>query len=164
MNRTSTVKVASTVAGCTAALFLGLVATASPAGADPVDPLPPPAPAPSVQAAATDAAPPEAAPPEGVPHLLSLDNLPPGTSDVPTEPAQGRGVEYLRDLWHAVQTQEVSGSQALLLLTQRPMNAEAAPPPGLPAGPQPLTPAGPPAPAIPAAPLVLPDAPGPPAP
>jgi hypothetical protein len=161
MNRTSTVKVTSTVAGCTAALFLGLVATASPAGADPVDPLPPPAPAPSVQAAATDAAPPEAAPPEGVPHLLSLDNLPPGTSDVPTEPAQGRGVEYLRDLWHAVQTQEVSGSQALLLLTQRPMNAEAAPPPGLPAGPQPLTPAGPPAPAIPPAPA---DASGPPAP
>ena len=43
---------------------------------------------------------------------------------------------YLRDLWHAVQTQEISGSGALLLLTQRPMDADTAPPPGVPAGPQ----------------------------
>ncbi len=56
----------------------------------------------------------------------------------PTQPR----LTYLRELWHAMQTQEVSGSDALLLLTQRGMDANAAPPPGMPAGPQaPLPPA-----------------------
>ena len=45
-------------------------------------------------------------------------------------------MSYLRELWHAYQTQEVSGGDALLLLTQRPMDATSAPPPGMPAGPQ----------------------------
>ena len=75
---------------------------------------------------------------------LSPENLPPGTVDDPVTPSQPR-LTYLRELWHAMQTQEVSGSDALLLLTQRPMNANAAPPPGVPAGPQaPLPPAPPP--------------------
>jgi hypothetical protein len=108
--------------------------------------------------AATLAAPPAdtlaAAPPAEVPHLSSPENLPPGTSDVPLD-QQGRGLSYLRDLWHAVQTQDVSGRDALLLLTQRPMNPTAAPPPGVPAGPMPL--------AAPA-PLTDPMPPAPPAP
>ena len=33
---------------------------------------------------------------------------------------------YPQDLWHAMQTQEISGSDALLLLTQRPIVADAA--------------------------------------
>jgi hypothetical protein len=70
----------------------------------------------------------------GAPHLTSLMNLPPGTTAVPDQ--QGHGMTYLRDLWRAYQTQEISGGDALLLLTQRPMNADAAPPPGMPASPQ----------------------------
>lgn len=87
---------------------------------------------------------------EGVPHLLSPENLPPGTSDAPTSPSQPR-LTYFKDLWHAMRTQEVSGGDALLLLTQRPMVADATPPAGMPAGPQaPLSIAPPPVEALPA--------------
>jgi hypothetical protein len=86
----------------------------------------------------TDQTTPEAAP---VPHLSSLTNLPPGTTETPVE--SGHRLSYLRDLWHAVQTQEVSGGDALLLLTQRPMDADAVSPNGLPSGPQPLPPVAP---------------------
>jgi hypothetical protein len=110
----------------------------APAPADPaaVTP-PPPGPAPdgTVQAAAAD----PATPPAAVPHLSSPENLPPGTTDTPPDPNQPRTLTYLQDLWHAVQTQEVSGKDALLLLTQRPMNADAVPPPGMPANPTPPT-------------------------
>jgi hypothetical protein len=110
----------------------------APAPADPaaVTP-PPPGPAPdgTVQAAAAD----PATPPADVPHLSSPENLPPGTTDTPPDPNQPRSLTYLQDLWHAVQTQEVSGKDALLLLTQRPMNADAVPPPGMPANPTPPT-------------------------
>jgi hypothetical protein len=121
---------------------------AAPVAAAPVVPLPPPAapvdqavaaPAPqdpTFQAAGTD----PAAPPQGVPHLPSPENLPPGTTETPVDQGQPRSLGYLRDLWHAVQTQEVSGKDALLLLTQRPMNANAAPPPGMPANPTPPMP------------------------
>jgi hypothetical protein len=141
------------------------------------------APAPLVPAAAPAPAAPEtpaspaaapvpgdAAPPAEVPHLASPENLPPGTSMTPQPSAGG---SYLRDLWHAVQTQEVSGKDALLLLTQRPMNANATPPPGLSANPAQQMPAAPPpapgaplpvtAPAPPAAPAPAP-APAPPTP
>ncbi len=108
--------------------------------------LPPPLPAPTpaeapalppaadvpAQALATSSTDPAG---EGVPHLLSPENLPPGTSDAPVAPSQPR-LTYLQDLWHAMQTQEISGSDALLLLTQRPMVANATPPQGIPAGPQ----------------------------
>ena len=73
---------------------------------------------------------------DGVPHLMSPENLPPGTSTIPQ--TQSR-LSYVRDLWHAMQTQEVSGSDALLLLTQRPLSAN--PAPGMPAGPQQAPPA-----------------------
>lgn len=151
-----------------AAAFAALVAAAPSALADPAappipDPAPMPmtapmpmpmtAPAPLPAPAAVPLAPaadpavtPLAAGPvaEGVPHLLSPDNPPPGTAITPT--SQSR-LGYLRDLWHAMQTQEVSGSNALLLLTQRPMSAS-------PAGGEPT---GPPAPApAPLAPPVVP--------
>ena len=146
-------------------VIAALMLAAPPALAEPVIPIPPPPPPPPVQDAAVQAAgadpalppPPPlqdaavqaagadpALPPEAVPHLPSPEHLPPGTVDDPVVPSQPR-LTYLRELWHAMQTQEVSGSDALLLLTQRPMNANAAPPPGVPAGPQaPLPPAPPP--------------------
>lgn len=126
-------------------VIAALMLAAPPALAEPVIPIPPPPPPPPVQDAAVQAAGADPAlPPEAVPHLPSPEHLPPGTVDDPVVPSQPR-LTYLRELWHAMQTQEVSGSDALLLLTQRPMNANAAPPPGVPAGPQaPLPPAPPP--------------------
>jgi hypothetical protein len=109
-------------------------------------PGPAPAPAPAVAVAATPApdgivqpvAVDPATPPNGMPHLSSPENLPPGTTDTPLD-NQGHGMSYLRDIWHAYQTQEVDGKGALLLLTQRPMDANAVPPPGMPANPTPPT-------------------------
>ena len=127
------------------------VASANPATA-PADPavVTPPPPDGTVQAVAAN----PAAPPAEVPHLSSLENLPPGTTDTPLD-NQGHGMSYLRDIWHAYQTQEVDGKGALLLLTQRPMNADAVPPPGMPANPTPPeAPLPPDAPLAPEAPLV----------
>ena len=122
-------------------------ATPAVAPADPAipTPAPPVGPAPdgTVQAAAAD----PATPPDGMPHLSSPENLPPGTTDTPPDAGQPRTLGYLRDLWHAVQTQDVSGRDALLLLTQRPMNADAVPPPGMAANPTPPLPPLPPEPA-----------------
>jgi resuscitation-promoting factor RpfA len=125
----------------------------APAPADPVAPAPAPGPepgpgpgpGPETTLQAADAAAP-ATPADGVPHLSSPDNLPPGTSETPVDQGQPRTLGYLRDLWHAVQTQEVSGGDALLLLTQRPLDANAAPPPGMPANPTPPLPPAPDAP------------------
>ena len=110
-----------------------------------------PAAAPAVSVAA-----PVQAPTESVPHLASPENLPPGTSTTP--PASTSRLGYLRDLWHAMQTQEVSGSDALLLLTQRPMTSS--PKPGMSAGPR----SAPPAPAAAPAPVAAPAPAAPPAP
>jgi len=136
----------------------------APASADPVeDPAPPP-PAP-VAVEAAEAAPATPLPSEpsgpapgsiqtvaeqptvdhGVSHLSSPQNLPPGTTE--QRPADGPRLTYWRELWHAYQTQEVSGGDALLLLAQRPMSATSLPPAGMPAGPQaPLAPASAPGP------------------
>lgn len=138
--------------GVTAALMLA----APPALADPAIPAPPP---PAPQEAAVQAAGVPAPPPEEKPHLSSPENLPPGTTTVPVE-QESRGLGYLRDLYHAVQTQEISGADALLLLTQRPLDPAAPPPPGVSANPQPPTPAAP-APVPP--PAAAPPAPPPPA-
>lgn len=135
-------------AGILTALTLTIMPMAS---ADPVPPTPDPSqpvtfqpvpadPAAAVPVAASVAA---TAPPDGVPHLPSPDNLPPGTTEQPIDPDQGHGLSYLRDLWHAVQTQDVSGSRALLLLTQRPMDAGATPPMGMSSSPQTVVPADP---------------------
>ncbi|BBX70065.1 hypothetical protein [Mycolicibacterium psychrotolerans] len=141
-----------------AAAFAALIACAPPAAAQPAAPepvpvpvpLPAPAPAPvptdaaPVQSlAAGPAAPADAAPPAEVPHLSSPENLPPGTTETPTTQTR---LGYLRDLWHAMQTEEVTGSDALLLLTQRPMSAGPTPAmspvatPPAPADPAPLAP------------------------
>jgi len=128
-----------TAAACCAFTgFAVAVAMAPVAAADPALPPPPPAPAPEelIQAAGVPA--------EGVPHLSSLEHLPPGTAAAPVDPPQGRGLSYLRDLWHAVQTQEVSAGDAVMLFTQRPMDPAAVPPPGVPAGPMPPAPVLPP--------------------
>ena len=124
---------ALSTAGCCALSGLAaLVITAPSALADPAAPTPPP---PATDTTSQAAAGDPASPPP-VPHLLSPENLPPGTTDVPVEP-QG-GLSYLRDIWHAMQTQDVTFSEALFLLTQRPLNPNAVPPPGMSAHPQPL--------------------------
>jgi len=60
--------------------------------------------------------------PDGVQHLSSPDNPPPGTTDDPVGAQSGPNVTYLKELWHAIQTQQVSRGDALLALTQRPLN------------------------------------------
>lgn len=114
-----------TALGAVAALLLS-----APAGAEPTAPGPPPGPVEAPVQPAAAAAPAEApvAAPEPVPHLSSPENLPPGTTELAAQP-EGPRMGYLRELWHAYQTQEVSGSDALLLLTQRPMIAAPAPAP-----------------------------------
>jgi hypothetical protein len=121
-----------------AVLALSLFTPIPTAFADPAGPPPPPdqPTQPAAQPAAQPASADQAPVADGVPHLSSPTNLPPGTTDDPSAPAQGPRMSYLRELWHAVQTQDVSGGDALLLLTQRPMDANAAPPAGLPPGPQ----------------------------
>jgi hypothetical protein len=167
MVRTQSHRVALS-AVCGAIGVFAMFSTAQAAIADPAPPLPDPAVQPlPVTPAPADAVPaqpgpaqgapakglsatPPAAAPTAVPHLPSPDNLPPGTTEDPTGPPQGHGLSYLRDLWHAVQTQDVSGGDALLLLTQRPMDADALPPGGLPMGPQSAAPVDPAAQAPPA--------------
>lgn len=104
------------------------VMTAPGALADPADASAPAEPSTSVQAApantaATDVV---AAPPTEVPHLTSPQNLPPGTTDNPDQ--QSKGLGYLRDLLHAIRTQDVKPGDALLLLAQRPMSSNTTPP------------------------------------
>jgi hypothetical protein len=116
------------------ALGVATAFLAAPAAwADPADPADPAVPIP----VATDTNPQVAAAapaaPAPVQHLSSPDNLPPGTS-ADAAPPQGR-LGYWRELLHAMHTQDVSGSDALLLLTQRPLDANSAPPPGMAAGP-----------------------------
>ncbi|WP_246227350.1 hypothetical protein [Mycolicibacterium helvum] len=117
------------------ALGISTAILAAPAAwADPADPADPAVPIPAdtnnqVSAAGSAVA------PTPVQHLSSPDNPPPGTTAVSTDPSPQGRLSYLRDLLHAMRTQEVSGSDALLLLTQRPLDANAAPPPGMPAGP-----------------------------
>ena len=98
------------------ALGAALIVWAAPqAMAEPVDATP----APQAEiVAATTASP--VVPPDGVPHLPSPDSLPPGTTQ--TEP-EHRNLSYLRDVWTALRNQDVSMSQALLLIAQRPMDS-----------------------------------------
>ncbi|MCW2512179.1 MAG: signal peptide protein [Mycobacterium sp.] len=183
MNMTNTGKIAAAVAGCTSGLFFALVATASPAGADPADVAPPPPPGPAVvlpapapgpapgpaavdlQASAPD---PAILPPNGMPHLASPDALPPGSTMDPNAVAGGESpnVSFLRDLWQAVQNKEISGKEALVLgLSQRSMDMPIpaqAPGPNVPITPADPAPApAPPAPDAPPAPAINPPAPTP---
>jgi resuscitation-promoting factor RpfA len=95
--------------------------------------------------------------PEGIPHLASPDNPPPGTTVDPSQvvDSSSPNVTYLKEIWHAIQTQDITGKDALLALTQRPLttpDTPGGPPPNLP-----VAPAAPPAPA-PDAPPILPPA------
>jgi hypothetical protein len=113
-------------AGLGALIAMALL-TAPSAGADPIDPAEPSSPA-AVEAPSSPAA--VEAAPAAVPHLPSPENLPPGTTQ--TAPEQ-RTLGYLRDIWNTVRTEDVTMSDMLLLIAQRPMNA--APP----AAPSPVT-------------------------
>jgi hypothetical protein len=64
-----------------------------------------------------------AAPADGVQHLPSPDSLPPGTSDEPVGPQTNPNVSYLKDLWHAIQNDEVDRSDLLLALSQRSLTS-----------------------------------------
>jgi hypothetical protein len=95
-------------------------------------------------------------PPNGVPHLPSPDNLPPGsTLDPAATTGDSPNVNYLKNLWQAVQDHDISGKEALIMgLGQRGMNT---PYPDQAPGPNvPVTPGGPAAPPPPG-----PGAPGP---
>ncbi|BBX06843.1 hypothetical protein [Mycolicibacterium aichiense] len=113
------------------------VLSAPAAGADPADPADPVVPtivAGDTSAPSADAPVPAPVPvpvPVPVQHLSSPDNPPPGTTTTGTDTGPQGRLSYLRDLLHAMRTQEVSGSDALLLLTQRPLDANTAPPPGM---------------------------------
>lgn len=104
-------------AGLGALIALTLL-TAPGAGADAVDPAEPSSPV-AVEAA-----------PAATPHLPSPDNLPPGTTQTAPE---RRTLGYLRDIWNSVRTEDVTMSDMLFLIAQRPMTA--APP----AAPSPVT-------------------------
>lgn len=77
--------------------------------ADPAEPAP-------VVAAETS---PSVTPPDGVPHLPSPDSLPPGATQTAPE---HRNLGYLREIWQAVRSRDVTMSDALLLIAQRPMD------------------------------------------
>lgn len=148
--------------------------------APPLPPVPAPAPPapPAPEALAAPSVDPLAAPapaPEGTPHLITPENLPPGTTTDRTQVASDSpNVSYLKEIWHAIQTQEITGKDALLALTQRPLTTPDAPGGtapnlvGAPGAPAPVPPpAGapvPPPPPAPGAPLLAPPAaPAPPA-
>jgi hypothetical protein len=131
-------------AGLCALIALTLL-TAPGAGADLIDPAEPSSPAavevPSSPAAVEAPPPPAAvevpslpapveAAPAATPHLPSPDNLPPGTTQIAPE---RRTLGYLRDIWNSVRTEDVTMSDMLFLIAQRPMTA--APP----AAPSPVT-------------------------
>jgi hypothetical protein len=98
-------------------------------------------------------------PPNGIPHLASPDAPPPGSTMDPNEagPGDTPNVSYLKDLWQAVQSHDISGKEALMMgLAQRGMNTpypDQAPGPNVPVTPgdpaavAPVNPALPPAPA-----------------
>jgi hypothetical protein len=103
-------------------------------------------------------------PPNGIPHLASPDAPPPGsTMDPAAAGTDGPNTSYLKDLWQAVQSHDISGKEALMMgLAQRGMNTpypDQAPGPNVPVGPADAAPL-PPAPGDPA-PLLPPPAPAP---
>jgi len=115
------------------ALGISLAVLVAPAAAaEPVDSVEPEpqvvvdiTPAPAVVPVTPAPASLSAAPADGVSHLPSPDNLPPGTTVAAPE---GPRMSYLRYLWQAVHTPGVTMGDALMLIAQRPMDAQSAPP------------------------------------
>jgi hypothetical protein len=106
-------------------------------------------------------------PPDGIPHLASPDAPPPGSTMDPNEagPGDSPNVSYLKDLWQAVQSHDISGKEALMMgLAQRGMNTpypDQAPGPNVPVSPGDPAAAAPVDPALPPAPApLLPPPPG----
>ncbi len=66
-------------------------------------------------------------PADGVPHLISPENLAPGTTMDPNAlPNESANVSYLRQIWDAVQSQQITGRDALLAVaTQRSLTGTA---------------------------------------
>ena len=103
--------------------------------------------------------------------LASPENLNPGTTtDRAAVTDDSPNVSYLKEIWHAIQTQDVTGTDALLALTQRPLTTPDAPggaapnlPGQLPPYPALAPPPPPPAPEMPGLPPPPPPAPLPPA-
>ena len=109
-----------------------------PVSTDPVDVPLPPAPVaieiPAADAPAADAVPASTTLPAGtetttvaasqipVQHLPSPSSPPPGTSDEPVGPATNANVSYLKELWHAVQNQEIDRNDLMLALASRSLN------------------------------------------
>ncbi|OFB39002.1 hypothetical protein BA059_13695 [Mycolicibacterium sp. (ex Dasyatis americana)] len=156
----------TTVFACCVSGPIVALSVAAAAAAEPASPPAPPAPAPvpAPQAAGTDpGAPPAPGEVAGTPHLASPEALPPGSTMDPTgQGTESPNLSYLKDLWHAVQSQEISGKEALILgLAQRGMNtpvpnqvpgpnvpiAPEAPAPAPAVAPLPAGPVAPPAPA-----------------
>jgi hypothetical protein len=108
--------------------------------------------------------------PAEVPHLASPENLNPGTTtDRAAVTDDSPNVSYLKEIWHAIQTQDVTGKDALLALTQRPLTTPDAPggaapnlPGQLPPDPALAPPPPPPAPEMPGLAPPPPPAPLPP--
>ncbi|MGZ5394814.1 MAG: transglycosylase family protein, partial [Mycobacterium sp.] len=93
--------------------------------------------------------------PAEVPHLSSPDNLNSGTTtDRAAVTDSSPNVSYLKEIWHAIQTQDVTGKDALLALTQRPLTT-----PDVRGGASPTLPGQ-----LPADPALAPPAPGVPPP
>ncbi len=133
--------IAKIAGGAVAALAAAAISAAPSALAD--WPWPPPPPPPPPPDTVTQAAPAPA--PGPVPHLYNPNNLPPGTSANPVDGEESAGVSYARQVLEAIQDNDISMGQGLLLLAQRPMDPNATPPPGLAAGPQQPGPNPPPA-------------------
>jgi hypothetical protein len=105
-----------------------------PADHAPAPSAPAPGPAPVAPAKSTPAATPAVVPASsttttaaadqaGVQHLPSPNNPPPGTSDEPVGPASNANVSYLKELWHAVQNQEIDRNDLMLALASRSLNS-----------------------------------------
>lgn len=125
------VRLSAAALGITAGLLVAPVA-----GADPLTPVEPE----QTTAVAVSATVEQ----EGVAHLPSPDNLPPGTTSTAPE---RRTLGYLREIWNAVRTEDVTMGDAILLLAQRPLSSV---PAGMSAQPplaDPADPAVPPPPA-----------------
>jgi hypothetical protein len=92
-----------------------------------------PSPGPSATASVDPAAATNTATATPVSHLTSPQNLPPGTTDAAPQAPTRLG--YLRDVLQAIRSEDVTMSDALLLLAQRPMDAKPTAGSSLAAGP-----------------------------